>query len=68
MDETDDMDLRTHPLTILQEGAFSFMSYVRNDGNPCISSITLKYNRKLYRFEISDIKVIAEEQYKELKE
>lgn len=61
MDETDDVDLRNHPATILQEGTFSFMSYVYEKGKPRISSITLKYNRKLYQFEISNIKVIKDE-------
>ena len=68
MEETDDVDLRNTPIAILQEGQFSFMSYVHNNGKPRISSITLKYNHKLYQFEISNIKVISEEPYMELKE
>jgi hypothetical protein len=68
MEETDDVELRNTLITILQGGSFSFMSYIKDNGKPRISSVTLKYNSKLYQFTISDIKVIAEEPYKELKE
>jgi hypothetical protein len=68
MDETEDVDLRNQPVTILQEGLFSFMTYSHNKGKPRISSITLKFNNKLYQFEISNIKVITNEPFKDLKE
>jgi hypothetical protein len=67
VEETDDVDLTNTPLSILQEGAFSFMTYSHNDGKPRIKSITLKYNNKLYQFEISNIKVLKDEPKKELK-
>ena len=67
MEEIDDVDLKNHPITILQEGNFSFMTYSHNEGKPRINSITLKYNNKLYQFEISNIKVIKDEPKKELK-